>query len=37
MADIETVVKGVVAPLATTITVTRVVRDAWKLALAPED
>jgi len=37
MADIETVVKGVVAPLTTTITSTRVVRDAWKLALRPED
>jgi hypothetical protein len=37
MADVKTAVKGVVAPLTTTITGTKVVRDAWKLALPPED
>ena len=37
MADITTAMKGVVAPLATTIVGTQVVRDAWKLALKPEE
>jgi hypothetical protein len=37
MADIKTAMKGVVAPLATTMTSTKIVRDAWKLALKPED
>ena len=37
MADITTAMKGVVAPLATTIVGTQVVRDAWKLAIKPEE
>lgn len=37
MADIETTIKSVVAPLSTTVVDTKVVRDAWKLALKPED
>jgi hypothetical protein len=37
MADIGTVMKGVVAPLATTIRATKIVRDAWKLAVTAEE
>ena len=36
MADLEAVLKGVVAPLGTTVTRTKIVRDAWKLDLALE-
>lgn len=37
MADIENTIKGVVAPLSTTVVGTKVLRDAWKLSLKPED
>jgi hypothetical protein len=37
MADLEAVLKGVVAPLDTTVTRTKVVRDAWKLNLSVEE
>ena len=36
MADIDTILKRVVAPIKSTVTSTKVVKDAWKLAL-PSD
>lgn len=37
MADINTTIKTVVAPLSTTVVGTKLLRDAWKLELRPED
>ncbi|RXZ67251.1 hypothetical protein [Agromyces albus] len=37
MADIDAVAKHVVAPLAATVTGTKLVRDAWKLDLSPDE